>query len=194
MSNSNCQFQTLKSTTSTIMFNNFKKCKSQDILGKSASDLSVFKVQILPKNGKNTMINRRLANSLTNQLQSEGVNAYTSNNNNIRDIDLRLDINISNNRLGYHSFRFSYASDMSYRIAQQMAKYLWFYHYTDSHIGLNARVEHYNLLRDGIVPLMILFPSANDEILVNAETLYTPTIAHALANFLVGLSDPPDAA
>ena len=183
MFQSNCQFQTKNSGTFSTTAKSCKKWQSPIIPALSTTSLQGTKVQLLPaaKNNRNVLQTRQLANCLAERLNQNGVNAFVSNNTNIRDVNLTITVGIGSSR--YSFFRLRYFGNPAYTLAATIQERLWFYHLTQAFATSATAQRNYELARQGIVPLHIIFPGSPAELIRHAAP-YCVTLAGAITYFI----------
>ena len=186
MLQSNFQFQTKNSGTFSTTAKSCKKWQNPNIQALSIIDSLGTKVQLLPaaKNNRNVLQTRQLANFLAEQLNQNGVNAFVSNNTNIRDANIIITVGIGSSRYSY--FRLRYFGNPSLRLATTIQERLWFYHLTQAFATSATAQRNYELARQGIIPIHIIFPGSPAELIIHAEH-YCTTIASAITAFTSSL-------
>ena len=186
MLQSDFQFQTKNSGTFNTTAKNCKKWQSPITPALSSINSLGTKVQLLPaaKGNRNVLQTRQLANFLAEQLNQNGVNAFVSNNPELRDVNLIITVGIGSSRYSY--FKLRYFGNPACALATTIQDRLWFYHLTQAFATSTTAQRNYELARQGIVPLHIIFPGSPAELIIHAEH-YCITIASAITAFTSGL-------
>ena len=196
MLNLNSQYLTTGTKTPTTTSTNSLNSKNQVTLDKLTSGLSVCKVQINPANTNNVTAARQLANSLASLLNDNGISAFVSNNSNLNEANIVVNLYVGSSR--YTNFKLRYFSNPSLTLATTIQNYLWFYSLANATITHTSRQRLYELARQGIIPVDIIFPGNTTDLLTHGN-FYCKSVSSAVTAFIVrtvssAVSPPVEAA
>ena len=165
------------------MLTNSGNLQKQVTQGTLTSILSACKVQLLPaeKNNSKTIQSRTLANCLANYLSEEGVATFVSNNLQMGNCNILIYISVGG--IKFNNFALRYSCNPSLALANSIQSYLWFKNLTVASIRYSIRQRDYELIRQGILPLQVIFPGNPTDLAVSAEN-YCHSIARAIAVFV----------
>ena len=145
----------------------------------------VVQLRPLAKNVSNVTTCRKLANCLADRLlEYGGIRPFVSNNTNLKEADIVIDIRIRTGKNIDDRFSLLYTGNLSLRLALILQDHLWFKCLSTADLISTSRQNLYNLARNGIIPVTIGFPNNRNDLEYYGDR-YVNTIAGAVKTFTV---------